>query len=316
MNHRSILFWSIVTLILIAYQNCMPNNGFKVSEGQSPTSSSLVGPEEESSQPAPSPSPSTQLPTPQPMPNPQPVPGLSELSASQLLSDMSKAHESTVHGVNPAWDWGSKPRLGWGVNFPTSFNDPHVVPWGIVASASSGSSAPNTRVQIRKLILDIKRDGAWTRLVFNSNDNSLMGSLYTNYETNESAPANLRKHGVDGISVKLPEAGGSFHFMTTNRFRLERGAQEVVARLEARLIIDDSNKADDRSAARILVTASADYWKNATQQWNPNELSNVDFAIGRFKFVTRDWAVFTAHTLETTVEAEDYLANESKLNPR
>ncbi len=229
---------------------------------------------------------------------------------------MAKAHDSTVHGVNPAWDWGSKPRMGYGVNVPSGYEDPHFVPWGIAANATSGNPARNTRVQLRKIILDVKRNGTWSRIVYNTSDSQIMGSLYTNYETNATAPANVRKHGSDGISVKLPDSGGSFHFMTTNRFRVPTGAQEIVSRVEARLIVDDTSKTDDRSNAALLVSQGGDIWRNASAQWNPNTLSNVDFAIGRFKYVTNEWQTFTAHTLANQTEVNDYLAREANLSPR
>lgn len=229
---------------------------------------------------------------------------------------MAKVHESTVHGVNPDWSWGSAPRMGVGVNFPSSYDDPHFVPWGIAATSTAGSPARNTRVQLRKMILDVKRNGTWSRIVYNSSDSQLMGSLYTNYETNATAPANTRSHGADGISVKLPDSGGSFHFMTTNRFRVPFGAQEIVARIEARLIVDDAAKTDDRSSARLLVGSGGDIWRNASAQWDPNTLSNVDFAIGRFKYVTNNWTTFSSHTLGSDAELNDYLSKEPNLSPR
>lgn len=238
------------------------------------------------------------------------------MSAQSISEDMSKAHESTVHGINPAWDWGSAPRQGAGTSFPSTFSDPNFVPWGIAATATAGSPATNTRVQLRKIILDVKRNGKWSRVVYNTDAAKIMGALYLNYETNQSSPANLLKHGTDGISVKLPSTGGSFHFMTTNRFPIAAGAQEIVSRVEARLIVDDASKADDRAKAKLLVNSGGDIWKTASAQWNPSVLSNVDFAIGRFKYVTNDWKVFSSSTLTTTAEVNDYLANEPVLSPR
>jgi hypothetical protein len=238
------------------------------------------------------------------------------VSFQQLVDDMTKAHESTVHGVNPAWSWGSQPRMGVGVNFPSDYDDPMFVPWGIAGTATQGNPARNVRVQLRKTILDVKRNGTWSRIVYNTNDSQIMGSLYTNYETNATAPANTRKHGADGISVRLPDTGGSFHFMTTNRFSVPFGAQEIVSRIEARLITDDSSKPDDRANARLLVGQGGDIWRNRSAQWNPNTLSNVDFAIGRFKYVTNEWKTFSAHSLKGDAEINDYLAHEASLSPR
>ncbi|WP_147375730.1 hypothetical protein [Noviherbaspirillum cavernae] len=228
---------------------------------------------------------------------------------------MTKPHEAYANGVNPAWKWGSGPELNFGVDFPSDHPDPNFVPWGVAATATTGSPARNVRVQIRKVILDIKRNGTWSRVAYNTTDSQVVGTLYTNYQTNTTAPANVRKHGTDGISVRLPDAGGSFHFYTAKRFPVAFGAQEIVSRLEARLIVDDAAKSDDRASARLLVNSGGDIWRNATQTWNGSG-SNVDFAIGRFKFATNDWQTFTSHTLTTSAEISDYLENESTLTPR
>lgn len=246
---------------------------------------------------------------------PTPTPA-GPLSLDLLIDDMSKPHESTVHGINPNWSWGTKPRLGTGVNIPAIFDDPHFVPWGVVGTSTQGSQARNTRVQIRKVIFDVKRNGVWSRVGYNSTDNSLAGAFYKDYETNENTAADKRPHGADGISVKLPDAGGSFHFYTSNRFRFARGAQEIIVRFEARLIVDDPSKADDRTSARLLACSGGDFWKNASQGWDPNVYSNDDFAIGRFRYVTNEWAVFTSHTFGSAAEVNDYLANEPSLSPR
>src|SRR6476620_2084524 len=39
----------------------------------------------------------------------------SSITSSQLVGDMSLAHEAYVDGINPAWGWGSAPRMGTGV---------------------------------------------------------------------------------------------------------------------------------------------------------------------------------------------------------
>ncbi|RJG05839.1 hypothetical protein D3870_07240 [Noviherbaspirillum cavernae] len=228
---------------------------------------------------------------------------------------MAKSHEAYAHGVNPAWGWGSGPILTNGVNFPSDYPSPHFVPWGVAATATTGSPARNVRVQIRKVILDIKRNGTWSRVAYNTTDSQVVGTLYTNYQTNTTAPANVRKHGADGISVRLPDTGGSFHFYTANRIPVAFGAQEIITRLEARLIVDDAAKPDDRASARLLVNSGGDIWRSATQTWNGSG-SNVESAIGRFKFASNDWQTFTSHTLTNSAEINDYLARESALSPR
>jgi hypothetical protein len=239
-----------------------------------------------------------------------------QLSAQQLVNDMSLPHEAAIFGIDPSWDWGTGPRIGAGVNFPLSYDDPRFVPWGIVATPTSGNPATNVRVQIRKMIVDVKRNGLWSRVVYNTSGSQIMGALFTNYEQNTSVPADIRYYGEDGISVKLPNGVGSFHFYSSNRFPIARGAQEIVSRLEARLILDDATKPNDIANAKLLINAAGDIWRNNTAQWDPVAQNNVDFAIGRFKYVQPYWTVVTSHTMRTLAEVNDYLANEGTLYPR
>jgi hypothetical protein len=229
---------------------------------------------------------------------------------------MSLAHESYVDGINPAWGWGSAPRMGTGVNFPTAFDAPVVVPWGIAGTAASGSPATNVRVQIRKMVLDVKRNNTWSRVSYNSSYSSIVGGVYTDYATNTSAPADIRDEGADGISVKLPASGGTFHFYTKNRLSVPFGAQEIVTHLEARLIVDDPSKTDDRSTAKILVNAASDVWRNQTALWSSTVWNNEGIHIGRFKYVDSNWQSFSAGTLQSSTEVDDYLAAEPNLLPR
>jgi hypothetical protein len=166
------------------------------------------------------------------------------------------------------------------------------------------------------VILDVKRNNTWSRIVYNSSYGSIVGALYTNYETNTTVPANIRDEGVDGISVKLPTGGGSFHFYTQNRFSVPFGAQEIVTRLEARLIVDDPSKTDDRSTAKILVNAASDVWRNQTALWSSTVWNNAGIDIGRFKYVDSNWQSFSAHTFQSSTEVNDYLAAEPNLLPR
>jgi len=234
----------------------------------------------------------------------------------ELMKDMTLPHEGLANGVDPTWGWGTAPRLNVGVNFPSYYEAPVVVPWGIAATDATGNPASNVRVQIRKMILDVKRNNVWSRITYKSDYSGIAGSLYTNFLTNTTAPANIRSEGIDGISVKLPEGGGNFHFFTNERLDVPFGAQEIVTTLEARLIVNDPALPDDRAKAKILVNAGADVWRNRTAQWASDFSSNQDIAIGRFKYVDGNWKSFSSHTLQSPDEVNDYLIAEPALLPR
>jgi hypothetical protein len=269
--------------------------------------------------PNPTPIPPTPSPTPKP-PTPTPTPASSSgpLSLQQLIDDMTQKNMAAVTGVPTTWDWGVGPVNGTGVNFPGDYTDPALAPWGVAGTAAAGNPATNVRVQIRKLIIDVKRNNVWTRVTYNSTAATITGAILTNFETNDAYAAVMRSEGADGISVKLPNTGGDFHFFASDRFRVASGAQEIVTRFEARLIVDDTSRADDRNIAKILVTAGEDVWRTPSAQWNTTSgvPNNLAVNVGRFKFLTNDWQVFTSHTLSGSAEASDYLAKEPSLNPR
>jgi hypothetical protein len=166
------------------------------------------------------------------------------------------------------------------------------------------------------MVLDVKRNNTWSRVSYNSDYASIIGGVYIDYATNTSAPADIRDEGADGISVKLPAPAGTFHFYTKNRFKVPFGAQQIVTHLEARLIVDDPTKTDDRSIAKILVNSASDVWRNQTAQWSPTVSNNTDIDIGRFKYVDSNWKSFSAHTLQSGTDVDDYLAAEPALLPR
>ena len=70
----------------------------------------------------------------------------------------------------------------------------------------------------------------------------------------------------------------------------------VWATMEARLIIADEQLPDDRSAARLLLSAGADYWQSPAAAWDQWK-TNGDIGIGRFRYLTSKWQAFNMHTL-------------------
>ena len=241
--------------------------------------------------------------------------GSSSLPIQSLKSDMTDPHEMLMHGINPDWGWGSRPRIGRGNSVPADWTSPAFVPWGIVAASTNGSLATNARVQIRKMTADFKYNGRWQRIDYSSTNSELMGAVYTDYETNASVAADLRDHGADGISVRLPQSGGSFHFMTRSRFPItSAGIQGVVVKFEARLVVDDPNRTDDRALAKLLALSGGDYWRSMSAQWNPSTYSNDDFAIGRARLLSNEWTTITSHSLSSDDEISNYISAEASLS--
>jgi hypothetical protein len=150
--------------------------------------------------------------------------------------------------------------------------------WGQVYVPREGSTAANTRYQIRNMDTKIlRKDGTWLQV--QSGDPS--GAAYVeNFADNASIDADARDESSngDGMSVILgigPWAGYNFHFWATPRASVDiNNIVAVYTSCEARLIIDDPDKLDDRSICKNLLNMGGDWWLNLSigclPDWSAN----------------------------------------------
>ena len=211
----------------------------------------------------------------------------------ELINDMQGAHEGRMHGVPATYDWSRGPRLGMGNN-PRTFRT--ILAWGQLYEAAEGNPAKNTRVQIKDIEIHVlDRAGRWQRVQFSS---TVQGSAYVeDFAGDVHRPADLRPEPDGGVSVT---AGGgyNFHFWSPEgRADIDpANIAGVVSRFKARLILADPNKPDDRSSAKYVASAGADYWLSKTAPWD-NFKTNGDVGIGKAKYLRSEWRVFSMHTL-------------------
>ncbi|MBH8576634.1 hypothetical protein I8752_27325 [Nostocaceae cyanobacterium CENA369] len=72
----------------------------------------------------------------------------------------------------------------------------------------------------------------------------------------------------ESISVKTGN-GYNFHFWPPGRASINPiDVMGMFTTVQARLVVDDFNKPDDRSKARYILSMGGDYWFNLTAQWN------------------------------------------------
>ncbi|MCW5943166.1 MAG: hypothetical protein KIS66_13105 [Fimbriimonadaceae bacterium] len=211
-----------------------------------------------------------------------------------LDADASLPHEAIPHGVGPGVDWRDKPRLGYGNQPPDGWNA--LVPWGQVYLPETGSPARNVRVEIRNLqgwILS-QATGTW-RLVRSAL--KVEGAAYReDFAGDANKPAETRPEPSGGLSIRL-SPGFNYHFWTPGRATIAPDdVAGVVTAVEARLVLDDPKLPDDRATARLLMSVGADYWKSADAVWDRFK-TNGDVAIGRFRYVNKEWGWFTMSTL-------------------
>ena len=240
--------------------------------------------------------------TPPPTTPPTTTPPTSGLSvATQVAQDMQGNNEGNPHGVPLSYDWAVGPSVVMGNN-PNGWQA--ITSWGSVYEAAEGNPATNTRVNIRNMrtYLLQKSTGKWLLL---QNTSQPDGAAYLeDFSGDTNQPGDVRNEADGTISVT---AGGgyNFHFYPVDRASINpNDVGGVVVVVEARLIVANLTRPDDRSIARYLVGSGADYYPALTGSWPGGADYNPGVALGKMKYVKSDWRSFAMTTL-----TESQLAN-------
>src|SRR5881227_2798995 len=214
--------------------------------------------------------------------------------AQQLASDMQGKNEGRPHGVPASYLWAQGPVTVMGNNA----NGWHAITaWGVVQEAAEGNRARNARVNIRNMqcLLLRKADHNWVVL---QHTNVPDGAAYVeDYSGNANRPADIRSEPDGSISVTAG-AGYNFHFYARERASIDPNDIEgLVTSFEARLIVGDPNKPDDRPLARYLASSGADYYPALSGPWPGTLTFNPGVACGKLKYVSGNWRRFAMTTL-------------------
>jgi hypothetical protein len=211
-----------------------------------------------------------------------------------IINDMTLPHEGAPHGVPLNYDWALGPRVGMGDD-PGTFRA--MTAWGQIYEEASGNPATNSRVQIRNMraFLLGKKDGKWRLL---QSSRRVEGAAYReDFAGDVNKPPDIRQEPDTTVSVT---AGGgyNYHFWpSTGRASIDPDdVGGIFTTVQARLILNDSTKGDDRAAARYLLSTGGDYWLSLSAQWD-NFKTNGDIGIGRFKYVRTQWQAFNMTSL-------------------
>jgi hypothetical protein len=227
-------------------------------------------------------------------PPPQPTnPSGSVSLATQIANDMKGKNEGFPHGVPTSWDWANGPAIimGNNANGWRALNA-----WGVVYEAAEGNPATNTRVHIRNMVALLlqKSSGKW--LVLQNTSKPDGEAYFEDFSGNASKNADIRQES-EGISVTAG-SGYNFHFWPSDRASINpNDIGGLVVVFEARLIMADAQKPDDRSRARYLSGAGADYYPALTGGWPGGTTYNPGAAIGKEKYVKPEWRSFAMTTL-------------------
>jgi hypothetical protein len=210
---------------------------------------------------------------------------------------MGKPNEGLPHGVPTSWGFAQGAFMSMG-NDPTGWRA--ATAWGVVYEAAEGNPATNTRVNIRNVQFWFlsKSTGRWSLL---QNTSVPGGAAYfEDFSNNANIPADVRREPDGTISVTAGR-GYNYHFYPLPRVSInpsDVGGIVVVA--QARLILADPARPDDRGIARYLLSSGGDYYPELTGGWPGGTSYNPAIAGGKFKYVKPYWRSFAMSTLSAT----------------
>lgn len=217
--------------------------------------------------------------------------------AAQIAGDMQGGNEGFPHGVPLSYDWANGPVMGLGNN---SNGMRAMTAWGVVYVAAEGNPATNTRVNIRDMqaYLLQKSSGKWLLL---QNTSTPEGAAYVeDFSGDSNKPADIRYESDGTISVT---AGGGFNFHFDPPGRASINPSDIggiVTLFQARLIVGNPSKPDDRSSARYIASSGGDYWPDLTGGMPPGQTSEPAIALGKMKYVQTGWRSFAMTTMSQT----------------
>ncbi|MFT4102330.1 MAG: hypothetical protein QM674_15080, partial [Burkholderiaceae bacterium] len=170
-----------------------------------------------------------------------------------------------------------------------------LLPW-VVIFDGVGHDAVNTRVQIRnfRAYYQSRASGKWVAV---GNSPGAAGAVYGKTSLFGATTLEDRRVGADGSSEIKPPADVNYAWHGWwEKGRVPIDPTDIAAlfvTLQARLVVDDPKRPDDRAGARYLVQIGADYYKDTATSWTfvvPSAMT------ARSKRVTSDWQAFSATT--------------------
>jgi hypothetical protein len=247
------------------------------------------------------------VPPPVPPPVAPPAPPPTEPSeptnvAGQIYNDMIGLNEGNPQGVPANWSFAIGPGLTMGNN-AQGWNA--IEAWGAVYVPVQGNLATNTRVNIRNMETYFLSRSTNTWLLLQNTSQPDGANYLENFSNDSNVPADIRTEPDGTVSAK-PGNGYVFHFYPSDRASINpNDIGGIVVTIQARLIMDNPAEADDRSIAKYLVGAGADYYPALTGGWPGNASFNPGVGNGKEKYAGTQWRSFSM----TTCTLDQLIAN-------
>lgn len=231
-----------------------------------------------------------------------------QVSVQDIINDMYLPSDACTHGTE-AMSWGcANAIVDANGECPRRNNKGEwfkaMTVWGQAYIPREGSTAVNTRLQIRNIVTkQLYKSGNWHTV----QTGQPQGAAYVeNFAGNANKGANARDESVNGGGVSVivgvgEWSGYNYHFWPEGS-RASVNIDSVVGvytSCEARLIIDNPNKPDDRNQCKNLLAIGGDWWLNLTTGFLPDWSANSGFGGGRAKFATTEWQSYNMCILDS-----------------
>ena len=228
------------------------------------------------------------------------------VTAQTIIDDMTLVPDAALHGVPSNYSWADGKAAPQPMPVPAKNNKGQwwraMTTWGQAYIPVTGSSATNTRMQIRNLVTKLLyKSGKWYEVQHGDPQGAAFVEDFVN---NASMSAGERNEAANGggksVIVGVGQwAGHNYHFWPTGS-RANVDIDSVVGVFnfcEARLIVDNPNLPDDRDICKNTLQMGADWWLDQTGGWLPDWSANSGIGGCRSKWVTKDWQSFNFSTL-------------------
>lgn len=236
-------------------------------------------------------------------------------SVQEIINDMRLYNEGELAGVDKGNGWASGPGYVIMGNIPRGTNTPSywkpanthfkssatwnaVIPW-LVVFDGVGNGATNTRVQMRNIKLYMKRKSTnrWEVIT----NQAISGEDYPkSLQGDQTTRADIRYEADGTRSLKPNGRNRVFHGWGSPINFDAWDLKALVTTVQARLVVDNPARPDDRSRAKFLIHVGADYYPETSTRVAATAPAYYFPGVGvsRAKFVRNEWRAFNFSTID------------------
>lgn len=213
-------------------------------------------------------------------------------SIQTVIDDMNNVSEGRPHGVPWVWGKGAFPYVeNWNNAVNANGTMDAITMWGQVYEALEGNPATNTLVELRNARSAVlsKTTGKWTLIQSGIPTGLAFIEDFSN-NTNKTVPTKVT---ADNTLIVPAGQGYNFHFWPKVNQQPITAADFAAfwSCVDARLVVADATKPDDRDFARYVLNVGGDYKMTSTGS------RGYGLGMPKWKFVTKEWRSFNFCTL-------------------